>query len=269
VHQHLNLHAVDAILFSFIVRGNGVHHLQDSTFEVHCGSVGITHFDEVHDILTDENGMEIFNIFINPEHFHIPHLPSPLSETLHVILPQERLFRNILNRSIHLEIPQAPQLSGVVKMWMDELSSRSPESHVVEACAQLFLTECCRAAIKNGIQAGVSNSNSPPPWVEKIRQFIDRHYQKPLGLDDFARLTGMSRSYICRAFKKYCGKGLIDVLLERRIQAAMLELRTNQKSILDISLICGFNDLSHFNRSFKKLSQTSPSLYRKKYQGKV
>ena len=61
----------------------------------------------------------------------------------------------------------------------------------------------------------------------------------------------------------YTGKRVFDYLIERRIQAALIRLRSTDDKILTIALECGFNDLAYFNRKFKQLLQITPSAYRR------
>ena len=54
-----------------------------------------------------------------------------------------------------------------------------------------------------------------------------------------------------------------DPATERRLQAAMLALRSTDDKVLAIALDCGFRDLSHFNRKFRDLVGVSPTAYRR------
>ena len=56
----------------------------------------------------------------------------------------------------------------------------------------------------------------------------------------------------------------IDYLNYYRIESAAEELSASYKSVTDIALSCGFNDLSYFNRLFKRQKNMTPTAYRKK-----
>jgi len=58
-----------------------------------------------------------------------------------------------------------------------------------------------------------------------------------------------------------------DYLVNRRIETAMLALQSTDEKVLSIALSSGFNDLSHFNRSFKARTGQSPSAFRKTAPG--
>ena len=72
----------------------------------------------------------------------------------------------------------------------------------------------------------------------------------------------MHPSYLCRAFKHYTGRTIMDYLNLRRIQSAMIQLRSTQDKIIQIALECGFNDLAYFNRRFRAVTSMTPTEYR-------
>jgi AraC-like DNA-binding protein len=100
--------------------------------------------------------------------------------------------------------------------------------------------------------------------VEKLRQEIDAQFAHPHDLSTLAQKTGVSVAYLCRLFKGYTGKTVIEYLVERRIQAAIWKLREGDEKIISIALNCGFNDLAYFNRTFKRIVGTTPSRYRRR-----
>ena len=65
INHKLNLHSLDVVLLSFIIRGQGRHVIDDTTFEERGASLGVTHYGQRHDILTDEQGMDIINVYLN------------------------------------------------------------------------------------------------------------------------------------------------------------------------------------------------------------
>ncbi len=62
--------------------------------------------------------------------------------------------------------------------------------------------------------------------------------------------------------KSYTGKTIFEYLIEKRIQAAMLRLQSSDEKVLTIALECGFNDITYFNRTFRRLTGQSPRQYR-------
>lgn len=94
-------------------------------------------------------------------------------------------------------------------------------------------------------------------------RYIDEHFSEALSLEDACRLSMMSRTYFCYLFKLITKQTFVEYLTERRIAEAMRLLEHSSLSVLDISQSTGFNDVTHFSRTFKKQTGMSPSNYRK------
>lgn len=98
---------------------------------------------------------------------------------------------------------------------------------------------------------------------KKVLTKIRNDYSKPLTLDDLAEEAQLNKQYFCRAFRQATGKTPIDYLNYYRIECAAEQLSLSYVSITEIALSCGFNDLSYFNRLFKRSKGVTPSNYRK------
>ena len=101
--------------------------------------------------------------------------------------------------------------------------------------------------------------------IADILIHIDNHFTEDLFLDDLAsKHAGVTKEYFCTVFKNITGKTFVHYLNDLRINHAKHLLESTDKQIIRISLDSGFNDLSHFNRTFKKITGVSPTQYRKK-----
>ena len=88
---------------------------------------------------------------------------------------------------------------------------------------------------------------------------------KDLRLPDLASMAGMSPSAFSRFFKLHTGRNLSEYIIDIRLGYASRMLVDTAKSISEISSCCGFNNLSNFNRIFKKKKNCSPSEFRENY----
>lgn len=112
----------------------------------------------------------------------------------------------------------------------------------------------------------VRAANSSKEGFDKALRYIQTHFHLPLSLAQVAGKSGMSLSSFVRIFKKRTGMTFVDYLQIVRMAAACRMLRDPGLSLLRISLACGYNNQSHFNRVFKKCVGVSPRVY-KKYLG--
>lgn len=103
--------------------------------------------------------------------------------------------------------------------------------------------------------------------IEKVKlliQFIQEHYQDTLSLHEAASYLGFSDSHFMKFFKQNMNTTFTNYLNEYRITIAGRLLLTTEDSILEIAEKTGFNNLSYFNRLFKKQFHQTPSEYRSK-----
>jgi AraC-like DNA-binding protein len=97
-----------------------------------------------------------------------------------------------------------------------------------------------------------------------IYEYVQQHYQHRVYVDDVAALVHLSTPAFCRYFKKHTRMTFTDFVNQYRIsQARTLLLRDS--SISAVSDASGFQNISHFNKLFKKSTGDTPSAFRKKY----
>ena len=101
--------------------------------------------------------------------------------------------------------------------------------------------------------------------VQKVKSFIDQHYKDEIRLSQVADIAGMSPSAFSRFFKLHTGRNLSEYIIDLRLGYASRMLVDSTHSIAEIGFGCGFNNLSNFNRIFKKRKGCSPSEFRENY----
>lgn len=88
--------------------------------------------------------------------------------------------------------------------------------------------------------------------VQKVQEYINLHYQEEIRLGQLASMVGMTDVSFSRFFKLRTGKNLSDYIIDIRLGFASRLLVDSTMSIAEICYECGFNNLSNFNRIFKK-----------------
>lgn len=99
--------------------------------------------------------------------------------------------------------------------------------------------------------------------IGKIYKFVEEHYQQPIELAVIADLANMTIPSFCRYFKKMTRMTFTDFVNEFRVKQACKSL-VEDRPISDICFESGFNNVSHFNKTFKTIIGESPRNYRKK-----
>ena len=100
------------------------------------------------------------------------------------------------------------------------------------------------------------------PMVEDAIRYVEAHYNEPLKLEDVCRISMVSKTYFCYLFKLLTQQTLVEYIMNLRIQKAIELLKDPANSITWVGYEVGFNDSTHFSRTFKKIVGISPRTYR-------
>ena len=99
--------------------------------------------------------------------------------------------------------------------------------------------------------------------VKEIIQFIDSYYMEQIDLKLLENKFYLSKYYMSHIFKEITGFSIIEYIQHRRIIEAQKMLKSASKEIAYIAHDCGFNSIQHFYRVFKKITKTTPYIYKK------
>uniref|UniRef100_UPI004048E050 AraC family transcriptional regulator n=2 Tax=Roseivirga sp. TaxID=1964215 RepID=UPI004048E050 len=99
------------------------------------------------------------------------------------------------------------------------------------------------------------------PKLKKVYDYVMNNFQESIEVNHIADLVSMNKSSFCRYFKQTTQRTFTEFLNEVRIGFACKMLMEKQMSILEISYHSGYNNISHFNRQFRKKMQQSPTEY--------
>ena len=103
--------------------------------------------------------------------------------------------------------------------------------------------------------------------VEIIHNYLMNNYREDVNLKNLAALVNMAEGSVCRFFKMNMGITLFEYLNKLKADLACKLLMNKDLDILDVCLDSGFNNISHFNKQFKKITGVPPSEYRKQFKG--
>jgi len=99
--------------------------------------------------------------------------------------------------------------------------------------------------------------------LQRIYHFIEAHYQQHIDVNTVAKISNLTTAAFCRYFKKSTHLTFTDFLNQYRINQAK-KLLMQDKNVSDACYETGFENLSHFNKTFKKFTGENPSAFRKK-----
>ena len=104
--------------------------------------------------------------------------------------------------------------------------------------------------------------------IDNVKNYIAQNYMYDLKLEDVASVANMSKSAFSRFFKLHSGRCLSDYLIDVRMGNASRLLLDTDDTISNISFKVGFNNLSNFNRTFRRLKGCTPTEFRQIYRKK-
>jgi AraC-like DNA-binding protein len=102
----------------------------------------------------------------------------------------------------------------------------------------------------------------PARHLLRAKDLADSRYADPLGVDDMARVAGLSRAHFSREFRRAFGESPHAYLLTRRLERAAALLRGTDRSVADICFSVGLQSLGSFTTSFTRTYARSPTAYR-------
>jgi len=111
-------------------------------------------------------------------------------------------------------------------------------------------------------QIVLEQRNAEPPLVLKARQYIERHKSEELSLADAAKAAGASVFHFCKVFHKTTGLKFTDYVARVRLEDARNRLLNPNLRISEIAYDVGFQSLTQFNRTFKRVFGQSPTEFR-------
>ena len=98
--------------------------------------------------------------------------------------------------------------------------------------------------------------------LNRVFEFIEEHLAEGIGLSDLAETAGLSVYHFARQFRQSTGVAPHQYVLQRKIERAKETLRDPRKTILEASARVGFDDQSHFTKTFRRLVGVTPTEFR-------
>ena len=98
--------------------------------------------------------------------------------------------------------------------------------------------------------------------IDKIISFLNKNYNRDISLDEISSIAAMNPSAFCRYFKSKTSKSFKNYILDMRTSYACKLILMDSMNMSQISTECGFENISYFNKTFKKKTGHTPSQYK-------
>lgn len=223
------------------------------------------------------NGHQAYDGKTMPGMVHIAEPSTKLSaaiqspgEALHLFLPTQILVR--LGHEMHqpgLELKKTifrcdPTMGFLAKSLAENL-------RVTDTPSRLFVDGLCTAAVatlvshfSNREKRVSAASDGLIGWrLKRVQEFVDAHLEHAICLKDLADTAGLSQMHFASQFRRACGVGPHEYLVQQRVERSKDLLGNTESSLLEIALAVGFTTHSHFTNTFRRHTGVSPAEWRK------
>jgi AraC-like DNA-binding protein len=128
--------------------------------------------------------------------------------------------------------------------------------------AKIVLASFAAQLAENAHRMLFAQATHEPDVVRNAKAFIHDHLAENLSLEAVANAVNVSLFHFCKLFKKATGLTFTDFVNHARVEKARRMLMRPSCRITEVAYDVGFQSLSHFNRSFRRITSESPTEFR-------
>jgi YesN/AraC family two-component response regulator len=181
-------------------------------------------------------------------------------------LPESKKIESLLEKA-----QQGIKITGGTKLEVKKMISKLPETQELERIIMLLsiLEKIANSKEKQCIDPlhqSVKIQKSEADRLNKVFQHVSHNFQRKISLHEIASIANLSAKAFCRYFKSRTRKTFYDYLLEVRVAHASNLLLEKDMAIYEVCYDSGFNNLSNFNRYFKKIMHKTPLEFKKEHR---
>lgn len=189
------------------------------------------------------------------------------------LLPEELLAKNQFS-SINTMLKKAQNgisfpAETIMKsyMYLDKLAhTKDSFEQLMMMLDLLYILSQSNCNILASTTFAKSSKGSESRRIQKVKEYVTENCERELTLSEIAGIVGMSPSSFSRFFKTRTGKTLTAYILDVRLGTAARALVNTTSSISEICYSSGFNNVSNFNRLFKRNKGITPKEFRQIYK---
>ena len=257
---HVVLHWHKEIEMTLILKGKAEYKIDFATFTVNEGDIVIISPESLHAI----NKISGYQMEWTTIIFSLDLLKSHLTDgcSLNYISP-------LLNKSYKLPVIINSESSGYKKIYSiikEILSTYDKKDIAYELELKSMLFNLFANFYKYNYVHKENNyselTNDIQNKMKTILNYVQENYNRDISIKEISKLCNFSEYYFMRFFKKYSGTSCLKYINNYRLEKAAELLKSTAYSITDISLECGFNNLSYFNNLFKRKYHLTPREFR-------
>jgi AraC-like DNA-binding protein len=268
VNTSLDLHGLDVVLLTFVLSGRGRHVIGDVEHSVTGPSVGVTRTGEQHSLVTDDSSLDVVNVYLDTADHPLPRLSSPLDSALSALIPFSAAVVDHETRLTQVALRDGAEIRILLDLLVLETADpRAGTGDALDSLRRLIITACARAVLDGGLLPERRRLTPVEETVENVRAYLEQSFVEPHSLASLAEMAHLERTYFSRVFSQQVGVPVTEYIARLRIRYAVAELQTTEAPVAEIAAASGFRDLSHFGRTFRRITGTTPRAHRRWHRG--
>lgn len=253
------LHWHEEMEMIYIKKGEGLVTIDFTTYHVRANTILFIYPGQLHEIRQYKyERMEYENILYHPDFLTSIRSDDICNQFIQDCLKQIDLLPSVL----YVDHPYYPQVSMILDQC-DQLSDARPSGYPVMIKSLLLQLLALFLQIKSSASFSKPESEEDFTKLKLALKYMEMHYYEKITIADMAKVTEFSESHFMYYFKKNMGVSFIEYLKDYRLTMASRLLKSTDSTILAIAMEVGFDNLSYFNRSFKKKYGCTPGTFRK------
>jgi len=166
-------------------------------------------------------------------------------------------------RGIHIKPPASAQIGKMLKRLL-KLGGLERMLYFIKLLDVMARTEHYRVLASSGYR--LDDHKELNNRLDRIMHYINTNYQRKITQEEVASKIGMTTASFCRYFKEKTGKGFIFFVNEIHNGYTCNFPHLNRSAVSPICFECGFNNISNFNRMFKRQTGFTPVEYRQQFE---
>ncbi len=168
----------------------------------------------------------------------------------------------LITKKMLRELQLEEELHQLFDLTHQELSGRKPYyQEIITALLRLFWYRLRRSLPRECENSTKSRRSHMLEDMQNLLAYMDEHYREDLTLAFAAEKMNFSESYFSRVFKRLIGINFVTYLSMLRIEHAAAALKNSGRTVTEVALSCGFNNIRTFNRVFKEITGYTPSQF--------
>ncbi|QAY66681.1 AraC family transcriptional regulator [Paenibacillus protaetiae] len=240
----------------YMLSGQRIYFVGDRSYPVEQGDLVFIAPDELHQTMHAGE----------PEHDRLIMHFGPWYLSRFAPAEQELLLSPFRQASKVIRLPRQEhwQIDQLLRRLLAEIRDKPPGYELTPGLAVTELLLGVARYLQQHEPVPIYHDTPLHAKISEIVRHINAHFAEPITLAALSEQFYISPYYLSRKFKEITGFPFTDYILLTRVKEAQRLLRETDRNISDIAAEVGFDNFSHFGKTFKRIAKLSPRDYRKR-----